>query len=61
MANRMQRLTRRVAPILTAGVLLQTTGCQVNTAELFAGLASTIITNAVTAWVFNLFSLGTGF
>jgi hypothetical protein len=61
MANRIQQVMRRVAPLASAGILLQTTGCQVNTAELLAGLTSTIITNAVTAWVFNMFSLGTGF
>jgi len=61
MANRMQKVMRRLAPVLGAGMLLQATGCQINGAELAAGLTSTILTNAITNLVFNWFSLGTGF
>jgi hypothetical protein len=60
MANQMQKVVRRLAPVFGAGMLLQASGCQIDGAELAAGLTSTIITQAVTAWVFNFFSLGTG-
>ena len=61
MVNRVEVVLRRLAPVCGAGVLLQATGCQINGSELAAGLASTILTNVITNWVFGVFSLGVAF
>lgn len=55
------RLMRRWMPVLGAGVLLQTGGCQTDTAALLAssvtGLLASVVNEIITAFVFNAFNV----
>ena len=50
---------RRIAPLLGAGMLLQTGGCNLDINTLAAGLATSIVNNLITNLVFGAFNLGT--
>ena len=58
MFNRVQRLSRRVTMYLSAGVLLQASGCMFDTSELAAGLVSSVVNNLIASFVFGAFNLG---
>ncbi len=57
MSNRLNRLMRRVAPLLGAGMLLQAGGCTVNFNELFAGLANSVVNELITGIIFGVFNI----
>ncbi len=59
MSHRLHRITRRIVPVLTAGVLLQTGGCTVDFDSLASGLVSAIANDLITGIVFGAFNLAT--
>lgn len=52
---------RRVAPIVSAGVLFQATGCVFDTTDISQVLVTSIVNNLIASFVFGLFSLPIGF
>ena len=57
MTKRWNALTRKLAPVLAAGMLLQAGGCEFNTSELAAGLVTSIANSVLTNLVFGVFNL----
>jgi len=57
MTMRMNRVLRRVAPLLSAGVLLQAGGCAFDTNTLVLGLLTSIAQSIITDLVFGLFNV----
>jgi hypothetical protein len=51
------KLSRRVVAIVSAGVLLQAGGCQIDGAELASGLIGSIVTNFIAGYVYGAFNL----
>ena len=59
MSQRINRMFRRIAPVLGAGILLQTGGCNLDINTLASGLVTSIANNLITNFVFGAFNLGT--
>ena len=59
MSQRINRMFRKIAPVLGAGMLLQTGGCNLDINTLTAGLVTSIVNNLITNLVFGSFNLGT--
>jgi len=57
MSHRLNRLMRRVTPLLGAGMLLQAGGCSVNFTDLIAGLTASVVNELVTGIVFGAFNI----
>lgn len=57
MKKRWNSFTRKMAPVLAAGMLLQAAGCEFNTDELVGGLFTTIATTLLSSFVFGAFGL----
>ena len=57
MINRLYSLTRRVSPLLGAGILLQTGGCVIDTNAIFSGLLTSIANNLISSFVFGAFNV----
>lgn len=57
MTKRLSSFVRRLAPVLSAGVLLQAGGCPIDTNLLLAGLVEQIATSFITSLVFGAFNL----
>lgn len=57
MLNRLHRLARRTAPLLGAGMLLQTGGCTVDTTAIFSGLVTSIANSLISSIVFGAFNV----
>jgi hypothetical protein len=57
MANRWSFAFRRIAPALTAGLLLQAEGCAFNLNETLAGVLSSIATSYITSFIFAALNL----
>ena len=55
MIERAHRMARKLYPLLAAGVLLQTTGC--DTTGLTGTLATLVIQNLISSYVFGAFNL----
>ena len=58
MNQRINRMFRRIAPVLGAGMLLQSGGCNLDINTIAAGLATSIVNNLITNLVFGAFNLG---
>ena len=58
MSQRINRMFRRFAPVLGAGMLLQAGGCNLDINTLAAGLVTSIANNLITNLVFGAFNLG---
>jgi hypothetical protein len=61
MTKRISKFAWRAYPWLSAGVLLQTGGCNFNFNELLAGLTTSIVNALITDIVFGVFNVGAGF
>ena len=57
MTRRWNALARKIAPMLGAGVLLQTGGCNLEPAGLAQELVTAIANNLITSLVFGVFNL----
>ena len=57
MTRHVHRISRRIAAVLSAGVLLQAGGCEFNSAELASGLISAFISNFIGGYVYGAFNL----
>ena len=57
MMNRMHSLARRTAALLSAGMLLQTGGCAIDTNAILSGLATSIANNLISSIVFGAFNV----
>ena len=57
MTKRVQLIFRRVAPVLSAGLLIQAGGCSVDTSSLAGGLLASIANSLVSNFVFGAFNL----
>ncbi len=57
MANRWNLVFRRIAPVLSAGLLFQAGGCAFNLNETLAGVFSSIATSYITSIVYAALSL----
>ena len=57
MLQRWRRLVRRAAPLCSAGVLFQMSGCSADVSNLAAGLAVEVVNSLVTSYVFGAFNL----
>jgi hypothetical protein len=57
MTRRFQWITRRAAALLTAGVLLQTGGCNFDLTTLASGLLTSIANTLLTTYVSGAFNL----
>lgn len=55
--NRLYRISRRASAIVAAGIVFQTAGCQINTTDIAATLATSVINNLIASFVFSAFSL----
>jgi hypothetical protein len=53
----MYSIARRVVPLLGAGMLLQAGSCTLDSNTLLAGLATQIIQNFISSYVFGSFNL----
>ncbi len=60
MLHRVEKfVSRRLAPLLTAGMLLQVGGCETTAGEIAAGLAAAVVTQLINGIVFAAFNLAT--
>lgn len=57
MSNRLNRLMRRITPLLGAGILLQAGSCSVNFNELVAGLMTSVVNELITGIIFGAFNV----
>ena len=57
MTKRLNKIVRRIMPMVSAGFLFQTSGCTVDTNAILGSLASTIATNLINSFVFGAFNL----
>ncbi|MBI3835113.1 MAG: hypothetical protein HY287_12355 [Planctomycetes bacterium] len=57
MIQRAHRIARKLYPLLAAGVLLQTTGC--DTGVLTSQLATLVVQNLIASYVYGSFNLTT--
>ena len=57
MTKHLNLMMRKLTPLLTAGVLLQTGGCEFDTANLSSGLITSIANSLISSFVFGLFGL----
>ncbi len=57
MVNKVRSGFRKVAPLLSAGVLFQAAGCNFDSATLVNGLVSSVLNSIVTDLVFGVFNL----
>jgi len=57
MLERAHRIARKLYPLLAAGVLLQTTGC--DTSVLSSQLSTLVVQNLIASYVFGAFNLTT--
>ncbi len=57
MRKRWNSFARKMAPVLTAGMLLQAAGCEFNTDELVGGLFTTVVSTLLSSFVFGAFGL----
>lgn len=55
-----QRFMRRVAPVIAAGCLFQTSGCTIDGSGIAEGLFTAILNNLITSLVFGLFNVPLG-
>lgn len=58
MKKRWLSISRKLAPLLSAGVLLQATGCQLDATSIAGGLGTLIANNLISGLVFGVFNLG---
>jgi len=57
MRTTLMRWARRGMAVLSAGVVLQASGCTTDSSELFVGLVSSVVTSTITNLVFGSFGL----
>ena len=57
MRKRWNSFARKMAPVLSAGMLLQAAGCEFSTEELAGGLFATVANTLLTSLVFGVFGL----
>lgn len=57
MKSPIRRMYRRVVPLISAGVLLQATGCMINTDELAQGLLTSVVNAIIADFVFGAFGV----
>ena len=57
MFNHFHRLARRVFPVLSAGILLQTGACTLDTNAIFTGLLTSISNSLISSIVFGAFNV----
>ena len=55
--KRLSAWTRRCTVALSAGVVFQAAGCQINTEELAAAFFTTVLNNLIANFVFGSFNL----
>ena len=58
MTNAYRCFTKRLAPILAAGMLLQASSCALDTAALTTGLVNTIASNIISSLEFGTLGVG---
>ena len=58
MTKRLSYIVRRIVPLMSAGLLFQANGCTTDINSLVAGLASTIVSNFITSYVYGAFNVG---
>jgi hypothetical protein len=57
MVNRFYSLARRTFPLLSAGVLVQTGGCAIDTDTIINGLVTSIANSLISSLVFGAFNV----
>lgn len=60
MKSPLRRLYRRAVPILSAGVLLQATGCMITADEIAQGLLTSAVNAIIADFVFGAFGVPIG-
>ena len=59
MTRRWNSIVRKTAPYLSAGLLLQAGGCQINPAQIAQGLLGEVLDVLITGLVYGAFNLST--
>ena len=57
MTRRFEWITRRAAPLLAAGMLLQAGGCSIDPTAVTGGLLTTIANTLLTTYVYGAFNI----